>query len=142
MWSAGLQWLLIPLDTLPESKPNHSTLDMSRRGSYVLLSIQGSMIVFIKIRHYKIVLERFDLVNITFEDLMRGLPNLMYKYDLLCDACHKGKKVKILSMSKNIVSTFRPLELLHIDQFGPTITTSISRKRYGLVVVNDYTRWT
>jgi len=51
-------------------------------------------------------------------------------------------KVKTSFSSKNFVSTSRPIELLHIDWFGPTRTTSINGKRYGLVVVNDYSRWT
>jgi len=43
---------------------------------------------------------------------------------------------------KNIVSTCRPLELLHIDLFGPVTTESINGKKYGLVIVDDYSRWT
>ena len=43
---------------------------------------------------------------------------------------------------KNVVSTSRPLELLHIDLFGPVKTASISGKKYGLVIVDDYSRWT
>ncbi|RDX82209.1 hypothetical protein CR513_37016, partial [Mucuna pruriens] len=54
----------------------------------------------------------------------------------------KGKQVKESFEYKNIVSTSRPLELLHIDLFGPTRTTSVSGKRYGLVIVYDYNRWT
>src|ERR1051325_5386557 len=43
--------------------------------------------------------------------------------------------------SKNVVSTSRPLELLHIELFGPVKTASISGKKYGLVIVDDYSRW-
>jgi len=35
-----------------------------------------------------------------------------------------------------------PLKLLHIDLFDPTRTTFVSVKRYGLLVDDDYTRWT
>ena len=41
-----------------------------------------------------------------------------------------------------MVSTFRPLELLHMDFFGPTRTTSLGEKRYGLVIEDDYSRFT
>ncbi|RDX75500.1 hypothetical protein CR513_44609, partial [Mucuna pruriens] len=44
------------------------------------------------------------------------------------------------SLSKNIISTSRSLELLYIDLFGPIIITSTSGKRYGFVVVDDYSR--
>ena len=34
------------------------------------------------------------------------------------------------------------MELLHIDLFGPVKTASINGKKYGLVIVDDYSRWT
>ena len=40
-------------------------------------------------------------------------------------------------MSKDIVSTSKPLELLHIDLFGPVNTASIYESKYGLVIVDD-----
>ena len=54
----------------------------------------------------------------------------------------RENKLKNSFSSKNIVSTSRPLELLHLDLFGPTRTTSICGKRYELVIVNDYFKWT
>ena len=44
--------------------------------------------------------------------------------------------------SKNIVSTSRPLQQLHLHLFGLTRTASASGKRYGLVIVEDYSRRT
>ena len=41
-----------------------------------------------------------------------------------------------------MVSTSRPLELLHMDLFGPFRTISIGGNYYGLVVVDDYSRFT
>ena len=35
-----------------------------------------------------------------------------------------------------------PLELLHIDLFEPVKTASIRGKKYGLVIIDDYNRWT
>ena len=40
------------------------------------------------------------------------------------------------------VQTSRPLELLHIDLMGPTKVQSLSGKKYILVVVDDFTRYT
>lgn len=65
---------------------------------------------------------------------------MSYKDDLLCEACQRGKQVKNSFQSKNIISTSRSLELLHIDLFGPTRTTSINGKKYRLVIVDDYIR--
>ncbi|WJX24545.1 hypothetical protein P8452_13640 [Trifolium repens] len=74
--------------------------------------------------------------------LVRGLPNLNYRSDALCGPCHIGKISKTSFKPKNIVSTSRPLKLLHIDLFGPVSTASINGKKYGLVIVDDYSRWT
>jgi len=43
---------------------------------------------------------------------------------------------------KDIVSTSRPLELLHIDLIGPVNTASLYGSKYGLVIVDDHSRWT
>ena len=75
-------------------------------------------------------------------NLVRGLPNLKFASDALCEACQKGKFTKVPFKAKNVVSTSRPLELLHIDLFGPVKTESIGGKRYGMVIVDDYSRWT
>jgi transposase InsO family protein len=38
--------------------------------------------------------------------------------------------------------TSRPLELLHMDLFGPTTYRSIDGNCYSLIVVDDYSRYT
>ena len=40
------------------------------------------------------------------------------------------------------VQTSRPLELLHIDLMGPARVQSLGGKKYILVVVDDFTRYT
>jgi hypothetical protein len=41
-----------------------------------------------------------------------------------------------------MISTNSPLELLHLDLFGPINILSILRKRFVLVIVDDYSRFT
>lgn len=60
----------------------------------------------------------------------------------LFEAYQKGKFSKTSFKEKYIVSTSRPLDLLHIDLFGPVKTTSVNGKKYGLVIVDDHSRWT
>ena len=43
---------------------------------------------------------------------------------------------------KNIMTTRRPLELLHMDLFGPSAYKSLSGNSYGLVIVDDFSRFT
>jgi len=74
--------------------------------------------------------------------LVKGLPDVNYHSDALCGACQKGKIVKTSFKAKDFVSTSRTLELLHIDLFGPVTTESLYGSKYGLVIVDDYSRWT
>lgn len=70
-------------------------------------------------------------------NLVKGIPSMSYKGDLLCEAYPKRKQVKNFFSSKNIVSTSWPLELLHLDMFGPTKTASVNGKRYVFVIVDN-----
>ena len=54
----------------------------------------------------------------------------------------KGKQVKSSFHSKKLISTSKPLELLHMDLFGPSRTKSFGGNYYALVIVDDYSRYT
>jgi transposase InsO family protein len=41
-----------------------------------------------------------------------------------------------------VMTTSRPLELLHMDLFGPVAYLSIGGSKYGLVIVDDFSRYT
>lgn len=71
-----------------------------------------------------------------------GIENLDTNMDTLeCDACQMGKQTQSSFKGKDIVSTFKPLHLLHMDLFGPTRTASIGGKRYAFVIVDDFSRF-
>ena len=75
-------------------------------------------------------------------DLIVGLKNMKFEKDKLYSACQAGKQVGNSYPSKSTMSTSRPLELLHMDLFGPTTYRSIGGNCYCLVVVDDYSRYT
>ena len=52
-------------------------------------------------------------------ELVKGLPRLKFKKDDVCDACQMDKQTRSSFKSKDMISTSRPLELLHFDLFGP-----------------------
>jgi len=60
----------------------------------------------------------------------------------MCEACQRGKQSRKYFPLKNRVSTSKPFKLLHLDLFGPSRTMSLGGNLYGLVVVDDYTRYT
>ena len=53
------------------------------------------------------------------KDLVVGLLSIKFNDDMVCDACARGKHVRTSFKSKNYVSTFRPLVLIHVDLCGP-----------------------
>jgi len=43
---------------------------------------------------------------------------------------------------KNVVSTSKPLDLLHMDLFGPSRTMSLNGNYYALVIIDDFSKFT
>jgi hypothetical protein len=54
-----------------------------------------------------------------------GLTNVTFEKDRPCVACQARKQVGSSHHSKNVMTTSRPLELLHMDLFGPVAYLSI-----------------
>jgi IS30 family transposase len=71
-----------------------------------------------------------------------GLTDISFEKDRPCSACIAGKQKEKLHPSVTTISTSRPLELLHMDLFGPSYYDSLGGKKYGLVIVDDYSRYT
>ena len=95
--------------------------------------------------HKKLSHLNFKAMNLLVKkNLVRGLPKVEFTKDGLCDACQKGKQRKASFKSKTESSIDEPLQLLHMDLFGPVNIMSISKKKYCLVIVDDFTRfsWT
>ena len=71
-----------------------------------------------------------------------GLTDVYFEKDRPCAACQAGKHVGTNHPSKNVMITSRPLELLHVDIFGPVAYLSIGESKYGLVIVDDFSHLT
>jgi hypothetical protein len=57
-----------------------------------------------------------------------GLTDVCFEKDRPSAACQAGKQVGSTHQSKNVMTTSRPLELLHMDLFGPITYLSIGGK--------------
>nr|GEV80268.1 hypothetical protein [Tanacetum cinerariifolium] len=69
----------------------------------------------------------FDTINLLSKnDIVVGLLKLKFVKNHLCSSCELGKA----------------LHLLHMDLCGPMRIASINGKRYVLVIVDDYSRYT
>ncbi|GJT39309.1 putative ribonuclease H-like domain-containing protein [Tanacetum coccineum] len=74
-------------------------------------------------------------------NLVRGLPSKIFQNDHTCVACQKGKQHKASCKAKSVSSISQPLQLLHMDLFGPTSVRSLNHKTYCLVITDDFSRF-
>ncbi|GJY72775.1 retrovirus-related pol polyprotein from transposon TNT 1-94 [Tanacetum coccineum] len=79
--------------------------------------------------------------SLSSKELVRNLLKLKFESHF-CNACNIGKQVHESHNAKNMVSTTKCLELLHMDLFGPSAVQSYERNFYSLVIVDDYSRYT
>jgi transposase InsO family protein len=70
------------------------------------------------------------------------LTNIIFEKDRPCRACQARKQVGAHHHAKNIMTTARPMEMLHMDFFDPITYISISGNKYDLVIVDDYSHFT
>jgi len=70
-----------------------------------------------------------------------GLPNLKFSDNKFYEACVKRKQTRSSFKPKKGVSTTRPLELLHMDLCGPVKIQSRGCKKYIMVIVHDFSRF-
>nr|GFA37341.1 putative ribonuclease H-like domain-containing protein [Tanacetum cinerariifolium] len=80
--------------------------------------------------------------NLVKNNLVQGLPKMKFKKYHLCSACEQWKIYWKHHKSKTAFASNKPLYLLHMDLCGPMRVQSINGKRYVLVVVDDYSRYT
>ncbi|KAL4030897.1 hypothetical protein IC575_009151 [Cucumis melo] len=71
-----------------------------------------------------------------------GIPDLDVNGNFFCGDCQIGKQTRSTHKSLKECYTNRLLELLHMDLMGQMQTESLGGKRYVLVVVDDYSRYT
>ncbi|GJR55746.1 retrovirus-related pol polyprotein from transposon TNT 1-94 [Tanacetum coccineum] len=85
----------------------------------------------------------FGTINdLARKDLVRGLPRLKFEKDHLCSACQLGKSKKFSHKPKSENTNMEVLHTLHMDLCGPMRVQSINGKKYILVIVDDYSRFT
>nr|GEV00256.1 ribonuclease H-like domain-containing protein [Tanacetum cinerariifolium] len=81
--------------------------------------------------------------NDQIEKIMRyGIPKLKFKKDHLCLACALGKSKKSSHQPKAEDTNQEKIYLLHLDLCGLMRVESINGKKYILVIVDDYSRFT
>nr|GEV35631.1 retrovirus-related Pol polyprotein from transposon TNT 1-94 [Tanacetum cinerariifolium] len=85
----------------------------------------------------------FGTINdLARKDLVRGLPRLKFEKDHLCSACQLGKSKKHTHKPKAKNTNMKVLNTLHMDLCSPMRVQTINGKKYILVIIDDYSRFT
>nr|GEV59552.1 hypothetical protein [Tanacetum cinerariifolium] len=85
----------------------------------------------------------FNTINLLSKnDIVVGLAKLKFIKDHLYSSCELGKAKRKSFHTKLTPSSKRRLQLLHMDLCGPMRVASINGKRYVLVIIDDYSRYT
>nr|GFA47104.1 retrovirus-related Pol polyprotein from transposon TNT 1-94 [Tanacetum cinerariifolium] len=93
--------------------------------------------------HQRLSHLNFDTINnLARNDLFTGLPKFKYHKEHLCPSCEQEKSKRASHPPKPVPNSKQRLHLLHIDLCGPMRIASINEKRYVLVIVDDYSRYT
>ncbi|GKB70685.1 retrovirus-related pol polyprotein from transposon TNT 1-94 [Tanacetum coccineum] len=82
--------------------------------------------------------------SLASKELVRNLPKLKFDQHFF-DACKFGKQAHVSHKAKNIVSTTRCLELLHMDLFRPSVSyegvfLGYSQNSKACIILNKHTR--
>ncbi|GJS44312.1 retrovirus-related pol polyprotein from transposon TNT 1-94 [Tanacetum coccineum] len=93
--------------------------------------------------HHRLSHLNFDtLKKLAKDGLTRGIPRLKFQNDHLCSACALGKSKKSSHQPKAEDTNQEKLYLLHMDLYSPMRVACINGKRYILVIVDGYSRFT
>nr|GEV59942.1 hypothetical protein [Tanacetum cinerariifolium] len=86
--------------------------------------------------------EMMTLSPISRHGLVRGLPKLKFKKYHMCSACAIGKSKKKPHKPKSKDTNQEKLYLFHMDLCGLICVASVNGKKYILVIVDEYSRFT
>nr|GEW06800.1 putative ribonuclease H-like domain-containing protein [Tanacetum cinerariifolium] len=85
----------------------------------------------------------FDTINLLSKNnIVTGIPKLKFVKDHICSFCELGKAKRKSFHTKTTPSSKRRLQLFHMNLCGLMRVESINGKKYVLVIVDDYSRYT
>jgi hypothetical protein len=74
------------------------------------------------------------------KEMVMGLKDVVFEKQKLFSTCQASKLVILIP--KAFMSIPRPLELQHMDSFGPASYASVGGNLYSLMIIDDYSRYT
>jgi hypothetical protein len=83
-----------------------------------------------------------NMLKIASKKIVKDLPKMEKTEKGVCGPCQLGKQTQAAHKKTSGILTSRNLELLHMDLMGPIRTASLGERKYILVFVDDYSRFT
>ncbi|KAJ9557362.1 hypothetical protein OSB04_011976 [Centaurea solstitialis] len=80
--------------------------------------------------------------KIVKHQLVFGIPMIKFEQEEMCLGCEKGKMKRASHPPKPEQESKSPLSLLHMDLCGPMKYQSLAGRKYILVIVDDFSRYT
>ncbi|KAJ9565681.1 hypothetical protein OSB04_001647 [Centaurea solstitialis] len=74
--------------------------------------------------------------------LVKGLPDIKFEKDHLCSDCEMGKLRRSSHKTKSDPSYDKPLQMFTCDLCGPISVQSLGGKKYILVLIDEFSRFT
>ncbi|GJS86157.1 putative reverse transcriptase domain-containing protein [Tanacetum coccineum] len=91
--------------------------------------------------HKRLAHLNFKTLNkLAKQNLVIGLPSLVYSMDKPCSSCEKGKHHRASFKTKQTSSIKKCLHLIHMDLFGPVTPRSINHEKYTFIIVDGCSR--
>ena len=107
------------------------------------ISCRSAHVDMLELWHHRFGHANFKQVaKVSKLEVVEGLPKFGKVKKTICGACQMGKQTKASHHKVNVIATSRYLELLQVDLIGPTRTESLGGKRYIMVIVDDFLRYT
>nr|GEV08461.1 hypothetical protein [Tanacetum cinerariifolium] len=93
--------------------------------------------------HRRLSHMNFGAINhLARHGLVRVLPKLKFEKDHLCSACAMGKNKKKSHKPKSEDTNQEKLYFLHMNLYGLMRVESVNGKKYILIIIDDYSRFT
>ena len=107
------------------------------------ISCRSAHVDMLELWHQRLGHANFKQVaKVSKLEAVEGLPKFGKVEKIICGACQIGKQTKASHHKVNVIATSRCLELLHVDLIRPKRTESLRGKRYMMVIVDDFSRYT
>ncbi|GKE72856.1 retrovirus-related pol polyprotein from transposon TNT 1-94, partial [Tanacetum coccineum] len=114
-----------------------------RKSMCYIRDLKGNDLLTAWLWHHHLSHLNFDTINLLSKNnIVNGLPKLKFVKDHLCSSCELGKAKRKSFHTKTTPSSKRWLQVLHMDLCDPMRVESINGKKYVLVIVDDYSRYT